>query len=160
MGYYSTRRTNHMKAVDAGKADTDGRMDLTTYRQFLLSDFWKRTKEKHYKHSANNQCHLCKSKRQLQVHHIVYRGMFKPDMTQLITLCDECHKRVEKIPWKLRNTRKAFKKMRLNVQSGKPMTLNLNRDGKTSSRQRRENYYKTHPQGMFTWKAKQLQSKY
>src|ERR1035437_234553 len=62
-----------------------------TYKEYLLSDVWKRKREQKLKESGY-KCEECNSKIFLQVHHKTYKHIFKEPMKDLKTLCEVCHK--------------------------------------------------------------------
>jgi 5-methylcytosine-specific restriction endonuclease McrA len=44
----------------------------------------------------NGKKHLCLSRERLEVHHLSYARLGREELSDLITLCHECHKAVHK----------------------------------------------------------------
>lgn len=65
----------------------------TTYREFLLTDYWKAVRKKVLRRDGY-KCVICKSNIQLQVHHDSYKNHYKEHLhlEDLMTLCKKCHK--------------------------------------------------------------------
>lgn len=67
------------------------------YEEYLLSDEWKLKKDKAISR-ANNKCQVCSAKTSLVVHHNSYdnvdveKGIFNEQESDLIVLCNNCHK--------------------------------------------------------------------
>lgn len=62
------------------------------YEAYLLTDKWKAIKEYIHKRDRN-RCRRCKSKENLQVHHLTYKRVFEEDMGDLLLVCAYCHHR-------------------------------------------------------------------
>lgn len=58
------------------------------YSSYLKSSHWQHIKDLYKK----DRCELCGNKYQLQLHHRSYRRVGNEKETDLITLCDLCHK--------------------------------------------------------------------
>ena len=138
--------------VKDGKASTDsGRMELNTYKEFLKSAFWKQIRKSILK--KQDKCFLCHYNKKLQIHHITYRGMFRPDKGQLVVLCRKHHKEVEDIPFKYRSSQKCFHLMQRNYKNRKPISIGLkDRYVRLKTYQKSEwgSYFKRYPNGIFT----------
>lgn len=72
------------------------------YREYLQSEKWKKKRQKVLKRD-NFECQYrvwiffkCKSKKKLQVHHKTYKRVFRERMSDLVTLCEKCHKKEHK----------------------------------------------------------------
>jgi hypothetical protein len=63
-----------------------------TYSEFLESEEWKALREK-VKTRDSFRCRECRSRSDLQVHHLTYEHGWLCDEKYLITLCRECHER-------------------------------------------------------------------
>ena len=69
------------------------------YNRYIRSDAWKQ-KERERMAVDDNKCVMCgrpseKTRHGLQVHHITYRNLGHEDvMTDLVTLCAPCHKKM------------------------------------------------------------------
>ena len=66
------------------------------YKDYLLSNEWKKKRNKKLK-EAGNKCEECGSDKKLQVHHKTYKHIFKEPLTDLMVLCDTCHKLIHKL---------------------------------------------------------------
>ena len=62
------------------------------YKLYLKSDEWKRTR-RWALDRAGNKCQLCKSDKQLNVHHNDYSRLGKEEPQDIIVLCEACHKK-------------------------------------------------------------------
>tara|TARA_Y100000004_G_scaffold93073_1_gene104281 strand:+ start:102 stop:839 length:738 start_codon:yes stop_codon:yes gene_type:complete len=72
---------------------------MKSYKKYLKSDKWHRIRKKVIERD-NYTCQCCRDKNcVLQVHHIIYNGavMNGQSTSQLITLCEKCHEKVESI---------------------------------------------------------------
>ena len=66
------------------------------YSEYLLSDEWKKLREKAYKRS-NNLCELCGAPKKA-VHHIEYPKHYTDDkLSNLIVVCTNCHDKLHGI---------------------------------------------------------------
>lgn len=65
------------------------------YKQYLKSDKW-RQKRFLVLQRDGFKCVRCGSKNRLQVHHKTYRNVFNEPLSDLITLCNRCHKKEHK----------------------------------------------------------------
>ncbi len=62
------------------------------YKEYLQTDHWKKTREAAYK-SAENRCQVCNAaNRPLHAHHRTYVNRGDEKSTDLIVLCEDCHK--------------------------------------------------------------------
>lgn len=64
---------------------------FNTYKQYLNSDTWRQKKELYYL-KTGKYCKYCKSTENLNVHHKKYTGWGNESLTDLISLCKQCHK--------------------------------------------------------------------
>ncbi len=65
------------------------------YREeYLKSEHWKNLKSS--KLSANPFCQSCGGNSCLDVHHIRYRDLFNVELSDLLTLCRNCHETLHK----------------------------------------------------------------
>jgi hypothetical protein len=60
-----------------------------TYRSYLQSTHWKRTRAK--KRKRAQQCGICGATKNLDVHHLNYRQLTDVTMSDLRVLCRRCH---------------------------------------------------------------------
>lgn len=65
------------------------------YAFYRKSSHWKKLRRKKLKEV--NFCEMCHSRSMLQVHHLEYKRWFDVELTDLMTLCRECHKNVHGI---------------------------------------------------------------
>lgn len=65
------------------------------YTAFLESQKWKAIRHRTI-HRDGYKCCSCNSKKNLQVHHLTYGGIFEMNfqLNQLQTLCTDCHNKV------------------------------------------------------------------
>jgi hypothetical protein len=71
-----------------------------TYKEYLMSDEWKRKRDKRL--LIDQKCSICGKPFDLQVHHMTYKTFPNEHTTDLITVCKNCHTRIESIkdqPW-------------------------------------------------------------
>lgn len=66
------------------------------YRKYLKSKEWKSIKKK-IRRRDKNQCRICFYSKNLNVHHMTYRRIFKENCNDLILLCKRCHDKLHKI---------------------------------------------------------------
>ena len=59
-----------------------------------------------------NKCFKCGSKRCIQIHHVTYQRLGKEDLSDLLPLCKNCHKKIHGIKYKF--IRKGKKKLNKN----------------------------------------------
>lgn len=64
----------------------------TLYEEYLQSDTWKWKRQAALRH-FDNQCCLCGSPRELNVHHKTYANVFAEKQEDLTVLCRDCHAR-------------------------------------------------------------------
>ena len=74
------------------KPKTLHRQRQEEYRRYLKTDHWKVTRAEalrrgHYK------CHDCGSTTNLQVHHLTYARRGHERQSDLVVVCDKCHKK-------------------------------------------------------------------
>ena len=62
-----------------------------TYAEYLKTDRWKQKRLKVLKR-AKYKCEICKINQAWQVHHKNYKRIFKEKLTDLIAVCETCHK--------------------------------------------------------------------
>ena len=67
--------------------------DKTNYYQYLDSERWKKKATKRMS-MDNYKCVKCGSAKNLAVHHITYDRLFCEPMDDLITVCNNCHKKI------------------------------------------------------------------
>ena len=68
--------------------------ECISYKNYLLTEHWKNTKERFYKTKKNKSCKICDSKKRLNVHHKTYTNIGKELMRDLVCLCESCHEDV------------------------------------------------------------------
>lgn len=71
------------------------RTDKQQYYAYLKSDQWREKRRAALQFYGNNCC-LCGTRHNIQVHHRNYRNIFKESMEDLILLCESCHKTFHK----------------------------------------------------------------
>lgn len=71
-----------------------------TYKDYLMSDAWKWKREKRL--LIDQKCSICGRPFDLEVHHMTYKTFPNENTTDLITVCRNCHSKIESIkaePW-------------------------------------------------------------
>ncbi len=66
------------------------------WHDYLSSAEWEEIKNQRLK-IDNFKCVICKSKDKLYCHHLTYGRIFEEKLTDLITLCLNCHRWIHKI---------------------------------------------------------------
>lgn len=61
------------------------------YKEYLKTEGWQRTR-RWALDRAGNKCQLCKSDKKLNVHHNNYSSLGKEEPSDIIVLCERCHK--------------------------------------------------------------------
>ena len=74
------------------KPKTLHRLRQEEYRRYLKSDHWKETRSIALQ-KANYTCKDCGSKSNLQVHHLTYARRGHERQSDLVVVCDKCHKK-------------------------------------------------------------------
>lgn len=97
------RRKEQEKRLIKGKLKVKNHayFDSLSYSDYLKTGYWWIIRKKVLQRDKNT-CTYCRFFSEgngagLQVHHIKYRGRAKEKMTDLITLCERCHKQVHNI---------------------------------------------------------------
>lgn len=62
------------------------------YREYLLSEAWKKKRERRLK-KCNGICEYCHVSPAVHVHHITYKRVFKEWLKDLRGICIACHKK-------------------------------------------------------------------
>jgi len=65
------------------------------YHKYLKSDTWKQ-KAMRCKRLHKYRCKYCKSKIKLQCHHLTYTRIFHEKQSDLVCVCEKCHKKLHK----------------------------------------------------------------
>ena len=63
------------------------------YEQYLQSDIWKIRRDNVLARDRY-ECQMCGRTNRLHVHHIVYKNLGNEPLSDLVTLCSSCHKKV------------------------------------------------------------------
>ena len=67
------------------------------YREvYLNSDHWQKLRSEKLK--LNPACEVCKSVVATQVHHLRYKNLYDVLISDLLSVCDPCHRRQHEIP--------------------------------------------------------------
>ena len=64
------------------------------YHKYLVSSAWKVKREKII--SERGYCSKCGKEKNLHVHHLTYKNIFKEKNEDLIVLCKSCHRKEHK----------------------------------------------------------------
>lgn len=67
---------------------------MITYHEYLQTEMWRYKAEKR-RLLDGNKCRICGRPFDLNVHHMTYRNWPNENMTDLITLCQYCHQKIE-----------------------------------------------------------------
>lgn len=63
--------------------------ECSRYERYLESEAWKKKRQERLE--LDGCCVICKSKINLQCHHLTYKRLFSEGISDLITLCLRCH---------------------------------------------------------------------
>ena len=63
------------------------------YKEYLQSDEWQ-VKRKAALLRDGLRCQLCRGEKNLHVHHITYDNIYNEPLSDLITLCKQCHSKL------------------------------------------------------------------
>ena len=61
-----------------------------SYENYLQSSHWKATRLKMYRLRVP-KCEICKSTKQLNIHHKTYNNLWRETADDLVILCKKCH---------------------------------------------------------------------
>lgn len=67
--------------------------EFNDYHDYLQSHEWKRTRDRRV--LMDKKCQICGRPFDLQVHHMTYRNIYHEHPGDLITVCKNCHRRIE-----------------------------------------------------------------
>ena len=62
------------------------------YKKYLLSDEWAKLKIDLF-NFRGKKCEKCGSKKQICVHHLTYKNIYKEELSDLVILCRNCHEK-------------------------------------------------------------------
>lgn len=65
--------------------------DKAEYQEYLKSKHWQDIRHKVFK-EYGYRCDLCGSPKNLRVHHITYENLGEEQISDLVPLCEDCHK--------------------------------------------------------------------
>lgn len=84
------------------------------YKRYLKSDHWRDLRLR--KFAQEPWCEVCGISQNRQAHHLRYKNLLDCDLSDLMTLCDQCHKDLhlaqENLGWKLNNSTEAVAMVR------------------------------------------------
>ena len=66
------------------------------YNEYMASEQWAEKRKEAFKHHGSF-CHLCKTRKRLQIHHLSYKNLGDEPMKDLVPLCKTCHSAVHGI---------------------------------------------------------------
>lgn len=69
--------------------------EYNKYKRYIKSKWWSAKREEALEY-YQNQCGVCGTRYNLQVHHKHYRTLYKEHMCDLMVLCEAHHKEVHK----------------------------------------------------------------
>lgn len=61
------------------------------YIEYIASKVWRKKRRRVF-YRDKHKCQECGATRWLQVHHLTYKRLFREPLSDLITLCRDCHK--------------------------------------------------------------------
>lgn len=64
-----------------------------SYSHYLISEHWQLMKRRHQR----SRCFTCGYTRDLHLHHITYNRLGRERKEDLVTLCQDCHRKVHKM---------------------------------------------------------------
>lgn len=63
------------------------------YREYLISKKWASLKRAvHFFYE--DECFICRSRKDLHVHHKTYERLFHEDLDDLVLVCSDCHQKI------------------------------------------------------------------
>jgi len=65
---------------------------MNKYKAYLYSEQWQQIRKKVLKRDKN-RCKVCKATKHLHVHHKTYKRLYKERLSDLVTLCKDCHRK-------------------------------------------------------------------
>ena len=104
------------------------------YDEYLRSPEWKVKREQVL--ARDLTCVLCASAKKLQVHHRTYERLGNEELTDLVTLCDDCHSDWHKIQ-RMRKAEKKIAERKAKEQRKKAGPLKVSRSMERASRKER-----------------------
>lgn len=63
------------------------------YQAYLKSPHWQAIRRKVFK-EYGHRCDHCGSSKNLHIHHITYKNLGEEEISDLVPLCEDCHKRL------------------------------------------------------------------
>jgi hypothetical protein len=72
-------------------------LGFTDYGEYIESDLWKRRRAAFYATHAR-ACFVCSSRRFVVLHHVTYHRVGEELDTDLVPLCENCHKVAHRCP--------------------------------------------------------------
>jgi 5-methylcytosine-specific restriction endonuclease McrA len=94
--YYEVRSRLQKKANKKKKKSKIKPKYLKKYHRYLRSSKeWATIKIELYA-SRGKKCEVCYSTYKLQVHHRTYKNIYNEEPSELVILCDVCHKKAHK----------------------------------------------------------------
>lgn len=86
--YFANQKRIH--CVDTGE-------DCIGYNNYLKSKHWIQLRKKYI--PSDMRCSMCQEiSKSLQLHHLSYKNIGNEQETDLVPLCENCHKLIHKIP--------------------------------------------------------------
>ena len=67
--------------------------DKEEYKQYLNSPHWQKIRQAVFK-EYGHRCDHCGSSKNLHIHHITYEHLGEEEISDLVPLCEDCHKRL------------------------------------------------------------------
>lgn len=70
--------------------------DYTKYLKYLKSPKWRELRENLFK-VRGKKCEMCDKVTNIQVHHLTYKRLFNEPLSDLLVVCDSCHKDIHDV---------------------------------------------------------------
>ena len=70
---------------------------LETYQDFLASEYWKLLKEYGYAQPESGWCFICRSEKNIVLHHVKYSKIYVPSLKYILPVCRDCHELIHDV---------------------------------------------------------------
>lgn len=94
------------------------------YVAYIKSKEWA-AKRQYYFSCKGKLCQACGSRSNIVVHHLSYANLGREPLTDLMGLCQDCHKEVHKIHRKLRGDLRSVTMVYVNTKRARRLPYNL-----------------------------------
>src|SRR5690349_728732 len=66
-------------------------MNKSEYAEYLRTSHWREVRDRFCAVPANQQCSVCGTPNNLDLHHLTYERLGHEELTDLVRLCHKCH---------------------------------------------------------------------